>query len=486
MRKVIMACLSLISGGGSSVWAQTSSDPSTRWNELTTLPFEGGYPSTDAGNKLRSELQFQHAVQTYLWALPAMSLYAMRQAQEKQFGTGANVMAIWKDRLDAKTVVLTGNPDAIYAFAWLDLKRDGPTVVEAPSKIQGLMDDMWHRPLADIGFAGPDKGRGGKYLVLPPDYKGKMPSGYYVLKSPTYGVYVFWRGFLENGKTGPGVGLIEKTRIYPLAQKDNPPAMKFPNASRVPMNMLFPTDATYFDNLAKFLDAESVAPEHFAMRGMAADIGIIKGKPFSPDAQARATLDQAARVAYRMAGAVSYDFQSEPLIWPDRAYRSSLGGGSPIFHADTYADLLGYVGYFHKAYGTSAGMFVSMPGKGAQYIGVQQDPSGGWLMGNNTYHIHVPANVPVENYWSFVIYDAETRSLLDNGQLFPSVASNDNLKLNPDGSADLYFGPERPNGALNWIRTVSGRGWFGGFRFYSPTQAYFDKKWKPGDIEKVN
>ena len=131
-------------------------------------------------------------------------------------------------------------------------------------------------------------------------------------------------------------------------------------------------------------------------------------------------------------------------------------------------------------------MFVSMPGKGAQYIGVQQDPSGGWLMGNNTYHIHVPANVPVENYWSFVIYDAETRSLLDNGQLFPSVASNDNLKFNPDGSADLYFGPERPNGALNWIRTVSGRGWFGGFRFYSPTQAYFDKKWKPGDIEKVN
>ena len=163
-----------------------------------------------------------------------------------------------------------------------------------------------------------------------------------------------------------------------------------------------------------------------------------------------------------------------------------MGGGSPIFHADTYADLRGYVGYFHKAYGTSAGMFVSMPGKGAQYIGVQQDPSGGWLMGNNTYHIHVPANVPVENYWSFVIYDAETRSLLDNGQLFPSVASNDNLKLNPDGSADLYFGPGRPNGALNWIRTVSGRGWFGGFRFYSPTQAYFDKKWKPGDIEKVN
>ena len=146
MRKVIMACLSLISGRGSSVWAQTSFDPSIRWNELTTLPFEGGYPSTDAGNKLRSELQFQHAVQTYLWALPAMSLYAMRQAQEKQFGTGANVMAIWKDRLDAKTVVLTGNPDAIYAFAWLDLKRDGPTVVEAPSKIQGLMDDMWHRP----------------------------------------------------------------------------------------------------------------------------------------------------------------------------------------------------------------------------------------------------------------------------------------------------------------------------------------------------
>ncbi|CAD6558310.1 hypothetical protein LMG27952_06607 [Paraburkholderia hiiakae] len=255
----------------------STGNASARWDELASLPMPGGYPAKASQQALYDELSFQRAVQVYLWAMPAMSLYSMRHAQELKFGTGSNVMTVWKDRPDAKTVVLTANPDVLYSFAWLDLNADGPTVVDAPPQLQGLMDDAWHRPLTDVGLAGPDQGNGGKYLVVPPGYQGELPEGYFVVRSPTNGVFVFWRGFMVKGKTEPGVASIEKTRIYPLAKKDAPPEMKFPNASGVPMDMLFPTNASYFDNVAEFIDAEPAAPEDFAMRGMAASIGIVKG-----------------------------------------------------------------------------------------------------------------------------------------------------------------------------------------------------------------
>jgi hypothetical protein len=115
----------------------------------------------------------------------------------------------------------------IFGLAFVDLK-DGPIVFEAPPQMQGLLDDFWQRPLTDVGLAGPDQGKGGKDLLLPPGYNGERPGGYFVMKSPTYGVFVFLRSFLEDGKTNAGVKLMEQSRIYWLAQKDNPPAMKFP------------------------------------------------------------------------------------------------------------------------------------------------------------------------------------------------------------------------------------------------------------------
>lgn len=461
----------------------------TRFDQLSRLPFPQGLPSAVAARQLSEELRFERAVQTYHWAMPAMSLYAMREAQEKKFGAGANIMAVWKDRIDARTVVLTPNPDVIYAFAWLDLKRDGPTVVEAPPKLQGLMDDLWHRPITDVGLAGPDKGAGGKYLLLPPDYKGNPPPGYHAFRSPTYGVFVFWRAFLEKGRTGPGVALIEKTRIYPLAQKDNPPAMKFPNASGVPLNMLYPADATFYENLAKFIDAEPADPADFPMRGMAAGIGIVKGQPFKPDARTKALLERAAETASKMARALAYRTPKDApdtRIYPDRMWQRMFASDNPLFNGPTYLDWDARIHFFQDAYATSPAMVVAMPGAGSQYLGGLTDADGDYLDGGKAYHVHVPAGVPVENYWSYVLYDAQTRSLLDNGQPFPSIASNTNLKLNADGSADLYFGPEAPkNGNANWIKTVPGRGYVGGLRLYSPTKAFFEKTWKPGNIEKV-
>jgi hypothetical protein len=480
---------SLIAGalvGALTALAGTAFAQSTRWDELSKLPFKESFPTPEASAQLYDEMQFQRAVQVYLWALPAMNMVAMRDGQAATFGGGNNVLAMWKDRPNAKTIILTANPDVIYGLAFVDLK-DGPVVFEAPPQMEGLLDDFWQRPLTDVGLAGPDQGKGGKYLLLPPGYTGETPSGYFVMKPPTYGVFVFLRAFLVDGKTDAGVKLMEQSRIYPLAQKDNPPAMKFPNASAVPSDYDFKRDLRYFESLAKFVNDEPIEPEDVAMRGMAASLGIIKGQPFQPDARMRAMLNTAADVAFKMAAVDDYDSRyPNKLIYPDRKWEVGFLGGSPVFRKDGYLIFDAMISYFHKAFATSAAMVLEMPGKGSQYLVGLRDADGDYLSGGASYRLHVPANVPAENYWSVVLYDAGTRSLLDNGQPFPSVASNSNLRPNADGSSDIWFGPTAPKDAnANWIKTVPGRGYFVGVRLYAPTQPFFDKQWKPDDIVKV-
>ena len=479
---VVVACSS-DSERSSSATTGTSS----RYDELAELPFPNGYPTADAADALLDELVFQRAVQTYLWSLPAMSVYAMREGQRTTFGDASNVLAIWKDRIDHNTRVTTANPDVIYAFAWLDLKAEGPTVLDMPPGLQGLLDDMWHRPLTDIGAAGPDGGAGGKYVVLPPDYEGQPPAGHYVVRSPTYGVFVFLRAFLTDGETGPGVELLEQSRIYPLSEADDPRAMEFPNASGVPMDGDFPRGFEYFERLADFIDYEPVDREDLAMRGMLAGIGIVKGQPFEPDARMREMLERAGQVGFKMAATVDYDFRPTPLIYTDRNWEVVFIGGNPVFEADTYRNLDAMIAFFHKAFSTSDAMVLAMPGRGAQYLGNYRDSRGEFLTGEDTYRLHLPAEMPAANYWAVVLYDADTRALLDNGEPFPSVASNQQLTLNPDRSADIYFEPEAPDDPeANWIRTVPGRGFLATIRLYSPTQAYFDQTWRPDDVVKMN
>ena len=466
--------------------AKTERAQTAHYDELAKLPFPGAYPTEGSAKILKDELAFQRAVQTYLWSLPAMNMYAMREGQRKAFDDESNTLMIAKDRIDYRLEYTTGNPDVIYAFAWLDLKKDGPMVLEMPPKLQGLLDDMWHRPITDIGAAGPDKGKGGKYLVVPADYEGTIPDGYYVVKSPTHGVFVFLRAFLVDGKTDQGVALLEKSKIYPLSKADNPPKMKFPNLSGVLVPGDFPRDFEYFQRLADFINYETVSREDFAMRGMLAGIGIEKGKPFKPDADTKALLDKAGKVGFKMAANVDYNYFPNDKIYPDRMWEQVFIGGSPVFEKDTYLNLDALIAFFHKAYSTSKAMVIAMPGKGSQYLIGARDADGEFLMGEKSYHVHLPPNVPAGNYWSVVLYDADTRALLNNGEPFPSIASNQKFTSNKDGSVDVYFGPDASKDKnANWIKTVPGKGYFIGIRLYSPTQAFFDQTWKPDNIEKV-
>ena len=455
------------------------------YDVLATLPFPAAYPTEESARTLKDELAFQRGVQTYLWSLPAMNMYAMREGQRKAFGDDSNILMIAKDRINYQLEYTTGNPDVIYAFAWLDLNEEGPTVLDMPPNLQGLLDDMWHRPITDIGAAGPDRGEGGKYLVVPTDYQGEIPDGYYVVESPTHGVFVFLRAFLVDGKTDQGVALLEQSRIYPLARSENPPEMEFPNLSGVLVPGDFPRDFEYFERLADFINYETVDREDFAMRGMLAGLGIVKGQPFTADASLKAILDQAGQVGFKMAATVDYEYP-DVRIYEDRMWEQVFIGGSPVFEQDTYLDVDARIAFFHKAYSTSNAMVIAMPGRGSQYLVGYRDADGDFLVGDRSYHLHFPPNTPAANYWSVVLYDADTRGLLNNGEPFPSLASNQEVQMNDDGSVDMYFGPTPPrNNNANWIKTVTGKGYMAAVRFYSPTEAFFDQSWKPGNVEKA-
>ena len=480
-----------------------------RFEELANLPFEENVATDESAQALLDELYFQRAVQVYLWALPAMNIVAMKEGSEKTFGAGYNVMPVWRKRLDPKTLVTTPNSDVVYAMAFLDLKKDGPMVVEVAAGLQGMFDDYFQRPLTgpltdnplgmptpdgprwfgDVGLVGPDKGEGGKYILLPPDYDGEEPEDGFVFRSRTYGVFIFWRAFFQdpNDLSAP-VNVMEQTKVYPLGKKAEAKPMVFPEGSGVPANLLFPRDASYFDMLARFIDHEYVDPTDMDMRGMLAGLGIVKGQPFNPDPHAQEILEKAALTAFKMSKAMfSHGIEKLPggLLYPDRQYINPFIGGSPFFYADTYTNLDNRSVFFSCAYSASPAMALNIVGMGAKYPATVRDANGDILSGSNTYKLHLPAGIPAKIFWSVTMYDAEHASGLDNGQPLPSINSMDRPVPNEDGSVDLFFGPEKPAGAENWMATVPRRAWFILLRLYGPDQPYFDETWKPDDIVKV-
>jgi len=484
--------------------AQTS-----RFDELANLPFNENRPTEQTAQTLRDELLFQRATQTYLWALPLINTLGMQVGSEKAFGAGYNVLPIWKKRLDAKTLVTTPNSDVLYAMSYVDLGKDGPMVMDAPPMLQGILLDFWQRPIpvdggkffGDVGLFGPDAGKGGKFLILPPGYKGDVPKGYFVYRSETFNVFVFLRGFYEDPKNlTPAVEHMEKTRIYPLNGEAGAKPMKYPDASGVTANMLPISDGSVFDQLKKLVDSEGANLAGPDWLGMLAALGIVKGQPFTPDAHTRDILDQAAKTAYKTSRVIGFEEEVNGRsyrMYPDRRWLNPFADGTPDNPTGTlnltwenvaggYLDLGARIWMFTDYYSISPGMVSKTSGKGAMYVIGFTDKEGTPLVGDANYRLNLPANVPADLFWSVTLYEAENASGLANGQPIPSLGSRDKPAQNADGSTDLYLGPNAPTGKeTNWLATVPGRGYFAIVRLYGPTEPALNKSWKPGDIEKV-
>jgi hypothetical protein len=425
------------------------------------------------------------AIEVYLTNMMAVSQRAADEGIEAAGVTSSNKMMIWEQLLDAQTLLLTGNTETVYAIGHLDLKKDGPTVIEAPPKMLGIIQDGVQRYLTDIGPLGPDKGAGGKFLVLPPGYTGEVPDGYFVVKSPTYSVMFFLRGFQVDNKTDEAVALIKQAKVYPLSAAAVPPAMEFLNGSNTSIDLLFPDNIRYFELLARQVEDEPLDAFGPLERGQMQSIGIEKGKRFAPDDQTKRLLAEAAQIGGAIARAQAFGpLPADAYYYKGKQWQGIFGvdytftrDGAPLIDARINA--------YYMAAGNSPAMMAKNVGQGSQYLWAYRDADGDYFDGGKTYRLHVPANIPAKNFWSLVVYDNLSRSLLQTSQRLPSVSSYSNPIVNADGSIDITFGPNKPEGGGNWIETVPGKGFFPMFRFYSPTEVYFDKSWQLPDVEKA-
>ena len=487
----------------------TSAQAQSQFDKLANAPFKENRPTKESTQTLQDELLFQRATQAYLWALPLINTLGMQVGSEKVFGKGYNVLPVFKERLNAKTLITTPNSDVIYALSYVDLGKDGPLVMEAPPGLQGILLDYWQRPIpvdggkffGDVGLPGPDAGKGGTMLLLPPGYTGAVPEGYYVYRSGTNNVFIFLRSFYQDPKVlGPAVAVMEQTKIYPLNGQATAKPMQYPNASGVAVNMLPTSDGRAFEQLKQLVDSEGKHLAESDSLGLLASIGIVKGQPFNPDVKTRAILDRAAKTGYKMSRIIG--FQSNVAgrdfrVYPDRRWLNPIADGTPTNpggpldlnwkrKAEDYLDLDLRIWFFTNYYSISPGMISQIPGTGAKYMISFTDSQGVPLSGGANYKVNLPANIPAGNFWSMTLYEAENASGLANGQAFPSLGSRDKPAQNADGSIDIYLGPKPPKGKEgNWQATVPGKGYFAILRLYGPTEAAINKSWKPGDIERL-
>lgn len=484
---------------GAALAASLSLAPAAHAQQAPASPLlkqlnNGNWLDPKEAESLRDELYYQRAIHAYMTMLPALNTIGMRDGSEKAFGAGYNVLPIWKQRMDSRTMVPTPNADVIYSMNYLDLKKTGPLVVKAPPDVIGMFTDFFQRTLTDVGAIGPDRARGGLYLLLPPDYTGPVPGGYFPVKSSTFNVLLFFRTVMAKGDgkpdPGPAVKNAETTRIYPLftVEKDVKP-MEFPDASGKRVDMMYPVDKAYWSKLKDFVDYEPVSAIDPELRGVLASIGIIKGLPFKPTARQEELLQKAVTTAPRMIMANRQLGRSDGrnLYYKDRQYENVWAGATADWMQESYLDVDQRAGFFQIAYSSAPAMVMHTTGAGSKYPNAVRDKDGNFLNGSNTYKLRLPAPIPAGLFWAATAYNITDGTMPETKQLLPSTNGYYNTPKRADGSVELWFGPQKPDGVADsaFIQTVPGRNFLATVRLYGTEDAFYDQTWKPDDLVKV-
>jgi hypothetical protein len=504
------------------------STPDRVESRLGTLEFDDGAPSDATAALLYDHLDFLHGVEAFIGAFPGASTTAIRKGF-LDAGVHDNSVLIFSNLMDSASLFLTANCDTIYALSFVDLS-DGPIVVEVPalpegSGILGTADDMWFRWVTDIGLPGPDRGTGGHYLFVGPGYDGPLPdSGYHVSHVRTTRVILLLRAFMIDADPALPVQTIrEGLRIHPyapggpgtaiatflagrsaLAAGAPPVDTPFIEGSGLALNTIPPNDFGFWEVVNELVQEEPVGSGDPDLLGLLASVGIAHGERFAPDDRLRNVLEEAVVVGNATSRAISvapreeegwafypgsqwfnmlfaggYEFLNPPpQITPEGAVPSPSNGARK---------LNARIAFFYPYTGITPAMCMRLTGIGSQYVMCMRSADGAFLDGGRNYRLSLPANIPQSRFWSVMLYDRQTRSMLQTDQPKPDLGSQTGaIEENADGSTDVYFGPSAPEGkANNWLQTVPGKGYFVILRLYSPLQPFFDKTWRPSEIEPV-
>lgn len=484
-----------LTGGAQQAQAQTAPTTATparavsaaevREMRIGRLTFESGYPSQESVERLYEEMDFQRACQGYLWGLPAVGLNEWRKAHQTIFAAKNGELLSYLNFAE-KLGILTPNYTTPYVITLIDLEQSGPIVFELPAgRMAGMVLDIWQRVLADLSIVGPDEGRGGKYLILPPGHEAVQPTGYYVVPSPSRVVFTGVR-LLDSDHEKAIAELVPGLKTYTWSPSGTGPVVPVRHAGDKQWSQMPPRGMAYWESLHELIQLEPVMERDRLILAQLRFLGIEKGRPFAPDARQRKLLEDAAVVGEAMAKANTSDKRVEPPFWPGTNWKHAL-----VVSVDQrmpgYDQFDERAAWFYEAVAISKGMLTQTVGVGQRYIAAYKDKTGAWLSGANTYRLRVPANPPARGFWSVTAYDEDTRQMPVTPQGRPDISSlKADIKTNADGSIDVYFGPAAPPGEeTNWVQTVPGKGWFAYFRFYGPTERFFDKTWSLPDLEKM-
>jgi len=457
---------------------------------IGTLEFFDGVPTDATVAAVYDNLDRMRGLAVFMGNQGAASLHAMRMGNASIGADASNKFTITEQLLQPESLYLTGNTSTLYALGYMDLKKDGPLVIELPPGMLGFVDDAWFRYVENLGAIGPDKGKGGKYLMLPPDHQGAVPDGYFVIRSGTYSNLVFLRGSIAKGLEPAVENIKSNLKVYPLAQADNPPETEFVNFSGKSYNTIAPNDFSFFEGINQVVQEEPIDAIGPEARGLLASIGIVKGQPFNPDARMKNLLGEAATIGNATARAITYQPRIDGVyIYPDTnsAWTTAYANKNTTFEANGAMGLDARVLFYFNATGVTQAMAATTVGQGSDYALAYLDANKKPLDGSKTYRLILPKDVPINNFWAVTLYDTQTRSLLQTGQKFPTVGSqSEGMTQNADGSYDVYFAPEAPEGKEgNWLQTVPGKSWFTILRMYGPLEPWINKTWRPGEIEAV-
>lgn len=475
---------------------QSIQTPDSVETSIGTLEFFDGVPTRETADRVYDQLDLMRGVDTFLKGMSIASVNMLIDGPQTLGAKDYHQVLITEQLMDSKPLFLTANTSTLYVTPILDVGTYGPMVVEVPPGMLGAFNDAGFRYLGDVGPFGPDKGQGGKFLIVPTGYEGDLPQGYYVVHTPTNRVWTFMRGSIANGLDVAVRNIKDKLKIYPLSAKDAPRPMEFINASGKSFNTIHSNDFSFYEHLAHVVQNEADGLLDDETRGLFASIGIEKGKPFAPDARMKKILTEAVAIANATSRAIvwypRYDMNMAGIrLYPDSnsAWLYAWVNKDVFFKGDSGNTMNSDARVmFHYPYtAVTPAMATTIPGKGSDYGMAFLDSQKQILDGAKNYKITIPANVPAADFWALTVYDPQTRSQLQTSQPFPTVGSQtEGIKVNEDGSHSIYFGPDAPAGLENnWLHTVPGKSWFVGLRMYGPEQAWIDKTWRPSEVELV-